>query len=261
MMDKTRTKVCGLSLIFFCAALPALADTEFRVRQMTRNDVPLGKGQCDIRLQIDGEAEVAVRGDTVYIRTISGRNGRDDGSECNAPLPGRNLRGFNYEVRESRGEIRLLSPPSGRDGAAVVRIRDSKGGEGRYHFRLSWEMTGGGDYRPDRFGEGDRRPIPPGNVYGEGDRRDRPFPPAGNSFTVAQAINTCQDAVRETIGSQYRYREVDFREGRLDDRPGRNDFIIGEAVGRRGNSFTNFTYFCRVDFSSGRVRSVDVKRR
>jgi len=56
---------------------------------MTRNDVPFGKGQCDIRLQVDDEVEVTLRGDTVFIRTISGRDAFDDGSECNEPVPER----------------------------------------------------------------------------------------------------------------------------------------------------------------------------
>jgi hypothetical protein len=110
---------------------------------MTRNDVPPGKGQCDIRLQVDQEAEVAVRGDMVDIRTIAGRDPRDDGSECNMPLPPGDVMGFNFEVRDSRGEIRLISEPSRRTGgAAVVHIRDSAGGEGRYHFRISWNIAG-----------------------------------------------------------------------------------------------------------------------
>ena len=80
--------------LFFFLALPAMADTQFRARQMNRNDVPPGQGQCDIRLQVDGEVEVSVRGQTVFVRTISGREARDDGSECNAPLPEGNLRGL-----------------------------------------------------------------------------------------------------------------------------------------------------------------------
>jgi hypothetical protein len=125
------------------AALPALADTEFRVRQMTRDDVPLGKGQCDIRLRVDGEAEVSVQGDMVYIRTISGREPRDEGSECNSPLPSQNVQNFDFEVGDGRGELRLLSPPSGgSNSAAVVRIGDRQGGEDRYHFRLTWAMSG-----------------------------------------------------------------------------------------------------------------------
>jgi hypothetical protein len=134
-----------MALLALCAALPALADTQFRIRRMTRNDVPPGKGQCDIRLQVDNEVEVSVRRDMVLIHTIAGRDARDDGSECNAPLPDRNLEGFNYEVMDSRNEIRLLAEPSRRnDFTAIVHIRDSSGGEGRYHFRLSWVIGGGG---------------------------------------------------------------------------------------------------------------------
>jgi hypothetical protein len=149
-------------ILILGAALPALADTQFRIRRMTRDDVPLGKGQCDIRLQIDNEAEVSVRGDTVFIRTIAGRDGRDDGSECNAPLP-RNPRNFNYEVRDSRGDIKLIGEPGRRGDAAVVLIRDSSGGEGRYHFRLTWEEGPGGGGFNDRSGrpDFDRPPGPP----------------------------------------------------------------------------------------------------
>ena len=147
----------GFALLTLSAVLPVWGDTQFRARRMARNDVPLGKGQCDIRLQIDSEVEVTVRGDLVSLRTISGRDGRDDGSECNEPLPNGPVQGFNFQVVDSRGEIRLLSEPSRRsDYQAVVRIRDSAGGEGRYHFRLSWAMTGQG--RPDGgpIGEPDR---------------------------------------------------------------------------------------------------------
>jgi hypothetical protein len=135
------------ALMILAAALPALADTRFQIRRMTRDDVPLGKGQCDIRLQVDNEVEVHVRGDGVTIRTLAGQDARDDGSECNAPLPNRDIEAFNYEVRESRNDIRLLAEPSRRnDFTAIVRIRDGSGGFGRYHFRLTWAMTGS-DYR------------------------------------------------------------------------------------------------------------------
>ena len=134
----------GIALLALCAALPALADTQFRIRRMTRNDVPLGKGQCDIRLQVDNEVEVSVHGDMAMIHTLAGRDARDDGSECNEPLPDRNLDGFNFEVIDSRNDIRLMAEPSRRNNfTAVVRIRDSSGGEGRYHFRLSWVIGGG----------------------------------------------------------------------------------------------------------------------
>jgi hypothetical protein len=163
-----------------CAALPALADTRFQIRRMTRDDVPPGKGQCDIRLQVDNEVEVSVRGDLVAIRTVSGRDARDDGSECNAPLPSRDVVGFNFQVIDRRNEIRLLAEPSRRNSfAAIVRIRDSSGGEGRYHFRLSWAITGSDYGRP--AGGNDRPPS----------RRDDNFdrPPGAPGFSWNNTVS------------------------------------------------------------------------
>src|SRR5271169_4741830 len=116
------SKICrnGMALLTLCAALPALADTRFQIRRMTRSDVPLGKGQCDIRLQVDNEVEVSVHRDQVIIHTISGRDARDDGSECNAPLPDRDFPGFNFEVIDRRNEIRLLAEPSRRNDFTAI---------------------------------------------------------------------------------------------------------------------------------------------
>jgi len=160
MLKTMRVSRNGAALLMFCAALPALADSRFQVRRMTRDDVPFGKGQCDIRLQVDNQVEVALRGDQLSIRTLAGRDPRDDGSECNAPLP-RDPQGFNFEVKDSRGDIRLLAEPSRRnDWAAIVAIRDSAGGEGRYHFRISWMMTGDPGRPPSRREEDFERPRP-----------------------------------------------------------------------------------------------------
>src|ERR1051325_10199939 len=107
----------GIALLTLAAALPAAAQVQFRVGRMTRDDVPFGKGQCDIRLQVDNEVEVAVHADLVNIRVFSGQPARDDGSECNAPLPDRGeIQGFNFEVRDSRNDIRLIAEPSRRNG-------------------------------------------------------------------------------------------------------------------------------------------------
>ena len=150
-----------MALFALCAALPALADTQFRIRRMTRNDVPPGKGQCDIRLQVDNEVDVSVHGDMVMIHTLAGRDPRDDGSECNTPLPDRDLQGFNFQVMDSRNEIRLVAEPSRRnDFTAVVHIHDTAGGEGRYHFRLSWVIGGGGPPEERREPPVERRAPP-----------------------------------------------------------------------------------------------------
>jgi hypothetical protein len=109
---------------------------------MVRTDVPPGRGQCDIRLQVDNEVEVTVRRDMVVSRTLSGQDAIDDGSECSFPLPDRDIRGFSFQGVDGRGDVRMVAPPSPRnDFAVVVRILDSAGGFGRYHFRLSWDAA------------------------------------------------------------------------------------------------------------------------
>jgi len=158
MLELMRLRHLGIVWLTLFAILPIWANTQFRVRKMTRTDVPRGKGQCDIRLRIDGEVEVAVRGDLVYIRTTSGRDGRDDGSECNEPLPNRPIEGFRFEGVDGRGEMRLVAEPSRQtDFQAIVRIRDSESGESRYHFRLSWTITGEPERRFDHPDDRDDR--------------------------------------------------------------------------------------------------------
>ena len=243
MKNHLRVRMAGLAAVLILS-LPAGAETEFRARKMTRGDVPLGKGQCDIRLRVDAEVEVSVRGDVVSIRTISGRDPRDDGSECNEPLPDRTLEGFTFEVLDRRNDMVLLAEPSRRNGfRAIVRIRDSEGGEGRYHFRLSWRMTGGGY----------------GSDYGGGaDPRDQ-----GRSGTsgMTAAMDACRGAVSQRIADQYRVDNLAILNIRVDNGPGRNDVIIGEATGRRGRGRASFSFACRVDLNSGRVRTVDVRMR
>jgi hypothetical protein len=231
-------------LMVLAAAMPALADSRFQIRRMTRDDVPLGKGQCDIRLQVDNEVEVQVRGDMVQIHTISGQDARDDGSECNAALPNRDIEGFNFEVKDSRNEIRLLSEPSRRNGfAAIVRIRDGSGGFGRYHFRLTWAQTGS-DYRGPG-GPGPTRPndggFPPSRPNDGG--FDRPRGGAGFSWnnTVNFRGNGRGEASMNSFG-QMRLGEVNIdidRGGKIfasfrADR-GRSLTFNGNVVAREGN--------------------------
>ena len=184
-MELRSLRRLGLLLMILTAIAPAWADTQFRARKMTRTDVPLGKGQCDIWLQVDNEVEVSVRGDLVYVRTISGRDSRDSGSECNEPLPERDIRDFNFRVADSRAEFRLLAEPTRHnDYQVVVRIRDPQSGECRCHFRLTWTLDGGGALTrrdPDGFRRHD-----PDDFPGRGrdhDFDDRPGGLAWNNTT------------------------------------------------------------------------------
>ncbi|HWP84924.1 MAG TPA: hypothetical protein VNN17_07025 [Terriglobia bacterium] len=227
----------------------AAADIDFQARKMTRGDVPLGKGQCDIRLRVDGEVEVTLRGDRVHVRTIAGREARDEGSECNEPLPVRPVENFQFEVRDSRGEIKLLSEPERRTGfSAVVRIRDSEGGAGRYHFRISWQMDGGGP------GPGPGPGGWPGTRPGGGAGY-------GGALTPREAIALCSDAVRDRIRGEHGYNNVEIQNPRVDERPGRGEWIIGDARGRSGFSVELFIFSCQVDYNSRTIRALDVRTR
>jgi hypothetical protein len=121
--------------------LPASADLQFTARPMTSANLPYGKGECDIRLMVDDAVEVTLQGDRVEVHNITGGDARDDGSECIAPLPSRDFERFHFEVKEKRNEIRLEEAPSaGNDYRAKIFIRDSAPGEGRYAFRLTWNI-------------------------------------------------------------------------------------------------------------------------
>jgi hypothetical protein len=209
-------------------ALPAFADTRFNVRRMARNDAPPGRGQCDIRLQVDDRVEVAVSGDDVFIRTLSGQDARDDGSECNAPMPGGDVPGFNFEVKERRGDINLVEGPSRRNGGrAIVQIHDGPGGFGRYIFRLSWTMAGGPDRRPDgddRRREDDRRPPDP-------DRRPsddrRPDADTARDLRIVNAFWGAPGRGREVT----RILQDRIRDGRLRMRASNEDIGFDPAQG------------------------------
>jgi hypothetical protein len=223
------------NLVFLAVVLPVMADTQFRPRRMAHDGVPFGMGQCDIRLQIDDEAEVKVSGELVSVRAFSGREARDNGSECSEPFPGIDLQGFSFEIRDGRGDIVLLSPPDERNGyAAVIRIRDSASGSGLYHFRLNWKLNA--------FDSGRYATVP------------------RNPFGKKEAIQVCQVAVVNRIVDQYHYGDVDIRNIHIDERTDRRDYVLGEARARRGFHKTDFTFVCTVDFDSGRVRSVEVRR-
>jgi hypothetical protein len=178
------------------SAIPAIADSRFTLQRIALNGVPPGLGVCEIRLQVDDTVEVTVDADQVYMRTLSGRDGRDDGSGCNIPLPRRELTGFNFEVKERRGDIQLVQGPTRENGGrVVVRIHDGSGGFGRYIFRLSWRLDLGGPPPPiDRRGDGDVGGRD-GDVRGrDGDRRDGD---AGRDLRIVSASWGARDRSRD----------------------------------------------------------------
>jgi hypothetical protein len=124
------------------AAIPALADSRFRIAIMPRPALAAGAGQCDIRIEVDNDVQVTIRRDQVAIYNVSGEDARDDGSDCSVALPAAELHNFAIQPLDGRSEIHLLEQPSARnDYAVVVHIVDAAAGFGRYRFRLSWDAS------------------------------------------------------------------------------------------------------------------------
>ncbi len=185
-----------------------------------------GNGRCTIEVTVDRAAEVEISGDMGLLTTLEGQPAAWRRFQCNAPLPAQ-PRDFRVDGG-GRGNVRMIQDPRNTRGRAVIRINDPKGGRGNYTFELRW--------------------------------RDRGMPPPEpGGFPMAKAIGVCRDAVTDRLSRDgYQYITID----RIipDDNPGRNDWITGRARGDRGNGTRRFSFSCSVDFSSGRVRSVDVRR-
>jgi hypothetical protein len=129
-----------------CAALllaPAFAQrtTDFRAR-ITGADGD--RGLCTVEVDVDGSAEVEIRGDTGRLRTVSGASSTWLKLECNRPLPPNPVE-FHFTGVDGRGSQLLLKEPKDNRGAALVRIDDPRPGRETYSFRVEWRGSGGPD--------------------------------------------------------------------------------------------------------------------
>jgi hypothetical protein len=143
-----------LLLLFLLAPTALLAqrprymnDTSFTATRTRDWQPDRREGKCRIRVVVDHEADIELRGDTIYIHVIRGGPGRDQNppTECNAPLPRGGITGFNFRGIDGRGQVRLVQEPRASNRwSAIVNIVDDKGGEEGYTFDLSWRWDGSG---------------------------------------------------------------------------------------------------------------------
>jgi hypothetical protein len=194
------------------------------------------RGKCTIEVVVDGTADVEIRGAQAWLRNLSGRPAQWRRFECTAPMPS-NPAEFRFAGVDGRGRQQLMRDPR-QGGGAVVRIEDKEGGAEGYTFDLFW---GGGNANPPYGG--------PRPGWGGGGRR----------MSAQEAVRACQDAVRDEAGQRYRGR-VDFLDTRIDDNPGRHDWVVGRIAVRypRGGQ-DEMRFSCSVDFDSGRVRSANIE--
>src|SRR4030095_10427441 len=95
-------------------------------------------GRMTWKGRVDDDIRIIVRGGTASIETIGGTPMGNATQNFTASLPPRRVN-VTLQVRKGRGEVFIEQQPSREnDYAAVVRIRDPKGGASDYEFELSW---------------------------------------------------------------------------------------------------------------------------
>jgi hypothetical protein len=238
--------------LFFAAATLATstgafgqAETQLRVRQLPGWDARAREGRCEVRVWVDNRADVRMRGDTIFVRTLAGSKARDEGSECSQPLPYNSVRDFQIRQTAGRSRVTLAQEPGRMNNfTAMIGIEDSQGGGDNYAFEVTWHADTDVATAPAAFFDD---------------------------------MRACQDAVRQRFQSQNgRGSYIDFQSfaDRLvdgQDRGGDRDrdrqsaryqnrnhargqeSIQGRGSARGRNESRELTYACTIDMRGNQV--------
>jgi hypothetical protein len=252
------------------AALTGVTYAQNRQATITGGGGP-DRGKCTIEVVVDGSAQVDIRGNSASLRTLAGQPAQWRRFECSGPMP-QNPMGFRFQGIDGRGRQTLMREPR-NGGSAVVQIDDSDGGSEGYTFDLIWGAQGPITGGPVGRGGGDRMDQPPPG-YGQPDRRDgdegryRPgwrnseyYRRTGRGFAIEEAVRVCQDSIMDQAARRFRTREIHFDNTRIDDNPGRQDWVVGTLDVRRGRQDQRYGFSCAVNFDSGRVRTARLDSR
>jgi hypothetical protein len=228
-------------ILFFAATLCASTaafgqyESQMHVRRQPGWDARSREGRCDIRLWVDNRAEVRLRGDAVFVRTVEGAKGRDEGSECSQPLPFNSVRGFQIRQTAGRNRVELAQEPSRMNNfTAMFAVDDRQGGGDNYAFEVTWQA--------------------------EADLAAAPAP-------FFDDVRACQDAVRQRFLSQNgRGSYIDFDtfadrrsidqgrgQGSRNGRNGGRESISGRGNARSPGEARDVTYSCDVDTRQNQV--------
>jgi hypothetical protein len=223
--------------------VPALALIAVGVQAQTvrRQAAILGgggdRGRCTVEITVDGAVEIAIRADDATVTNLKGQMPELRRFECSSRLPGNPIE-FRFAPVSGRGRQELVRPAAGEQ-PAVVRIEDPQNGSDRYVFELTWRNEGPPMDRRDGGRRDDR------------DRRVR--------FTTDQAIDVCRAEVRRRLADRFRPDDINFREIRIDDAPGRGEWVVGTLeAGRDERRRESMRFSCSVDFEAGKVRDAQI---
>jgi hypothetical protein len=258
----------------------ALASTAFAQNSQRQAQIVGGggrdSGRCTVEVVVDDVAQVELRGSSATLHTISGQPAQWRRFECTAAMPPNPV---NLQFRGIDGRGRQALVRDARNGGpAVVEIEDKDGGAEGYTFEITWGANGGPvsgypapggpprDYPQDRGNPQDRaypqqdRAYPQDEYrpnYREGDYYRRYH----HGFTSDEAIRVCQQAVTTEASRRFRTNDVHMHRTRIDDQPGRQDWVLGTLDVHRGNHEELYGFSCSVDFQTGQVRSANLDDR
>jgi hypothetical protein len=129
----------GTLILLSAASLPA----QFRGEQTRTANIRGGggDGKCTIEVEVDGVADVEIRGTVARLRTREGQPATWRRFDCNQPMPTR-PNNFRFRGIDGRGRQDLIRHPAAA-GFAVIRIEDPKGGREGYTFDVMWRGGSG----------------------------------------------------------------------------------------------------------------------
>ena len=76
-----------------------------------------------------------------------------------------------------------------------------------------------------------------------------------------EAIRICQQEVSRQAEQRFHANDIHFLQTRIDDNPGREDWVIGRVDVHRGPREEVYGFSCSVNFDNGRVRTVQLDSR
>lgn len=175
-----------LAICLSVGATVVFAQREFTMMRHAPNWNPAARdGFCEVRVVVDNQAEVGLRGERVFVRTLEGAPAHDAGTTCTAPLPRTGATNFRVRGMEGRGSAQLVEEPNAQNGyVAIIRIQDRQSGASEYRFRVDWHADRATYFGPqdyDRDWDPSRwsnrvqggAPPPQGGRWDRGWRTDR----------------------------------------------------------------------------------------
>jgi hypothetical protein len=167
------------------------------------------EGKCTFEVTVDGVAEVEIRGEQGYLRTISGNEATWKRLDCTGHFPN-NPGDFRFKGVDGRGSQTLVRDPRGSGGVAVIRIEDPRGGTEGYTGDIIWRggdshWGGGGNWSSGGSGWDHGWNNSPEIGYGKA------VSICQNQVSRVRGINPGSVNVTRRAGNQGGVYELDFR--------------------------------------------------